>query len=153
MCPSHEWYLCQPILDTWTVHIFVCETNKSVCVQSAGETLRDQTSGKAFSEQNMAATRCISATFSKWTLKCSLPPTSTTAWTHTSSNCSLLLPLPPPVLPFFAVPSCLPFISLYASSTFELLILSKIWRCKLCDDSPNRPPFLTVGARQRVGGV
>lgn len=124
-----------------------------LCVQSTGWTLRDQTSGEAFSEQNMAATLRISATFSKWTLKCSLPPTSTTVRTHTTSRRSLLLSLPPPLLPFFSVHSCPPFLSLSASSSSELLIVSKIWRCKLCDHSPNRPPLLTEGARRWVGGV
>lgn len=121
----------------------------AACVQSAGRTLRDQTSCKAFSEQNTVATHCISATFSKWTLKCSLPPTSTTV----SSHCYLLLPLPPPRPPFFSVNSCPPFLPLSTSSSAELLIESKIWRCKVCDHSPNQPSPLTKGACRRVGGV
>lgn len=142
-------------------YLCVCEQCACVCIVcaamygwlSAGWTLRDQTSGEAFSEQNMAATLRISATFSKWTLKCSLPPTSTTVWTH------LLTSLPPPALAssspslFFPFHSCPPFLSLSASSSSELLIASKIWRCKLCDHSPNQPPLLTEGARRRVGGV
>lgn len=87
---------------------------------------------------------CISATFSKWTLKCSLPPPSSRGLERT--RCSLLLPLPPPLLSYVSVHSCPPFLPLYASSNSKLLIVSKIWRCKLCDHSPNRPLLLTEGA-------
>lgn len=65
---------------------------------------------------------------------------SLNAHTHTHSPPNVApfscpSPPPPPLLP-----------PLSASSSSELLIVSKIWRCKLCDHSPNRPQLLTEGA-------
>ncbi|KAM3601228.1 uncharacterized protein V6R79_009400 [Siganus canaliculatus] len=97
----------------------------AACVQSARWTLRDQTSGEAFSEQNMAATPPVSATFSKWIPKCSLfhrhPGSERSPPRVTPSFCPRFLLSSPPSL---SVHSCPPFLCLPASSSSELLMSS-----------------------------
>lgn len=112
-------FICVCVNPTLWVHVWI------LCSYTADWVITWSALGEAFRKQIWPPTTPrISATFSKWTVKCSR---------HQPVGTSQL-----PVL--------FPVFFLSAPSTFELLMLSKIWRCKLCFCSPNRSSAPRRGA-------